>query len=245
MSYPIKVIFEQIYLSHWWNLFDGKINGARSECIWDWGQRKCTPPRWWAWLHIPDLSNWSLTIRCCLVSYLDFFFFFFFFFFFGGNLPLFRGYSQYILSPADSAEKWSGGGGVIHAISDFVNIYKDLITTLQMRKLLSKWMNITISTLIWNPKSTNSFKQNGDNIGIITYTSFSWQNPCWKNGNQHSENPERNKSLYSDYVLATQNLRIPLYSNKNNSHNVIACQTLYTVKPWCNGYRHWKGTWQP
>ena len=66
---------------------------------------------------------------------------------------------------------------------------------------------------------------------INWFIQTKWQK-CWNNnihnkiliepslGDQHSENRERNKSLYPYYTLVTQDLHIPIYSNKNNNLNL-------------------------
>ena len=51
--------------------------------------------------HSPELNNWSLTIRCSLVSYTAKVLF-------GRVLPLCKRYSQHILSLADRAQNLSG-----------------------------------------------------------------------------------------------------------------------------------------
>ena len=68
-----------------------------------------------------------------------------------------------------------------------------------------------------NPKSINSFTQNGNNNGIITSTiNSSRPSQIWENGDQLSENQE-NKSLYPDCALVIRGLFTLSYRNNNNN----------------------------
>ena len=59
-SNQIQIIFKQIYLTHRWDPI--RYYHSRSEWTWEWWQWRGTP-------HSPVCQNWSLTIRCSLVSY--------------------------------------------------------------------------------------------------------------------------------------------------------------------------------
>ena len=58
-----------------------------------------------------------------------------------------------------------------------------------------------------NQQLINSFTQNGNNNGAITSTINSFKfSPAWESGDQHRENKEENKLLYSDCELVIQGL---------------------------------------
>ena len=59
-SYQIQIIFKQIYLTNRWD--PNRYYYFRSEWVWELWQWRSTS-------NSPDLQNWSLNIRCNLVSY--------------------------------------------------------------------------------------------------------------------------------------------------------------------------------
>ena len=83
--------------------------------------------------------------------------------------------------------------------------------------------NIRISYTDLKPKINKLFfRKMASNAGITTSRSNSSKSsPLWENGDQLLENQERNKSLYFDCVLATQNSLTLSYSSKN-SHRMFS-----------------------
>ena len=84
--------------------------------------------------------------------------------------------------------------------------------------------------LTLNPKSTNSFTQNGNNAGIITLTINSFKSsPLWENGDQLSENQEKNV-IISWLCIGHTKLTHSFILKQEQQLQCLTCQTSCTVK---------------